>query len=149
MKSINKIWMAALMVFVLASCGDSYDDYEIKKTSVHEVSGQWIVDYTYQGNVIAHHARIDIYNTAANDGTAWVDEHDAVVGGFKVKVSTAGEEFSVSNGLDLINDPDMITIPDGRIIDGDSINFSVIFIYDDGSPSDTIGMAGNIYNGFE
>ncbi len=149
MKRINIIWIWALIGLMSWSCGDSYDEYEVPKTSAYAVSGQWIVDYTYQGDVIVSHARVDIYNSAANDGTAWVDEHDEAVGGFKVKVNTSGNEFTVVNGLDMVNDPDKITIPDGKVIDGDSINFSLIFVYDDGSPSDTIGMAGKLYTGFE
>ena len=148
MKRIYALMIVMLVVFTSCREDDGYKDFEPQKTSAYEVSGQWIVDYTYQGAVIGAHHRLDIYNTAADDGSAWVEDHDHFLD-FKTRVSTDGPTFSVTNGFDAVNDPDMMTIPDGLVIDGDSINFTLIFIYDDGSASDTVGVAGHLYHGFE
>ncbi|MFY0600207.1 MAG: hypothetical protein JXR03_11090 [Cyclobacteriaceae bacterium] len=153
MKTKNILVMLVALALTTWSCGDSYDDFEPEVTSARAVSGQWIVDYSAGGAVVASHARIDIYNTAADDGTAWVDEHDHLISGFKVKVNTSGTDFSVDGAADALaadpDNPDMISILDGKIIDGDSINFTISIVYGDGSPTETYGIAGNLYTGFE
>jgi len=144
----HKLFFGALFFIVLTytSC-DEVEDINIEGTSVESMSGDWwIVALQSDGTTPAYngdYVRFTTYNTAANDGTMWIDDN----GNFfeiKTKVNTDVNKLSFSGNKDAdeVLTNSKITISNGKIVKNayttksntevDEISFEVEISWDPG-----------------
>ena len=110
-------------------------------TTVEKFSGDWFISATdTDGASVFEHALHSTYNTAANDNTMWIDDHE---NGYyikcKVTVNLAEGTFTASDAENLI-DGSLVTITNGKIEKNaglskaghvvDKISFKAHFDYD-------------------
>jgi hypothetical protein len=85
-QNIARILVAVLVLTSFASC-DEVGDTEPGGTSAEALAGDWFITLSGpDGTVYSEHALFSTYNTAANDNTFWLDDHDDT-GAFKVKAT--------------------------------------------------------------
>lgn len=153
---IIKIFLAIFLLTTIFSC-DEGGNPEAGGTSVAKMAGDWYITLTdSDGEVISEHALHSTYNTAANDNTMWIDDHE---NGYyikcKVTVDTKTGTFSIVSSDNLL-DGSKVTITDGKIEKGaatskaghkvDKISFRAHFDYDD--PGYDIIYEGHKRTGF-
>lgn len=110
-------------------------------TTTGAFAGDWYISLTVSdGTPIVDHALHSTYNTAANDNTMWIDDHE---NGYyikcKVTVDIAKGTFTATDSENLL-DGSLVTITDGKIEKGkglskaghvvDKISFRAHFDYD-------------------
>ncbi len=158
MKNISniKILLFSILTLLINSCDES-EDVEIGNTALESASGDWYVQTSINGEVVADYAKITTANTAANTGTEFLIDDRKNIYYFKVICPINLAELTFS-GTDLassvVNDdpdtPDVVetyditvTISNGAIIkDGatstggntvDQISFDAEFSDDPGT----------------
>lgn len=145
MKNIKQnITRVILILFVLTAftACDETGDTDPGGTSVEKLAGDWYITLTdSDGEVIVENALHSTYNTAANNNTMWIDDHE---NGYyikaKVEVNTKEMTFSVVDSENIL-DSGTVTITDGKIEKDaatskgghkvDKISFRVHYSYDD------------------
>ncbi len=157
MKILKKyILFSLFLVLTLSSC-DKGGDPEAGGSNVEKFAGDWFINLTdTDGATIVDHALHSTYNTAANDNTMWIDDHE---NGYyikcKVTVNLADGTFSASEAENLL-DGSLVTITNGKIEKGaglsqaghvvDKISFTAHFDYD--APGYDILYEGHKRTGF-
>jgi hypothetical protein len=138
--NIIKILFGILILTSFSSC-DEGGDPEIGGTTTGAFAGDWFIDLTdSDGASITHHALHSTYNTAANDNTMWIDDHEnGYVLKCKITMDVANGTFTAVSQPNLIDDS-VVTITDGKIEKGaglskaghvvDKISFKAHFDYD-------------------
>ena len=141
-KIINKSLLLSLFIgLTLTSC-DKGGDPDPGGTTVGKYAGDWFIKGDdSDGDPSFDYAIHSTYNTAANDNTMWIDDHQ---NGYwlkcKVTVNLADGTFSATDVANL-NDPgSFVTITNGKIeknaaisLGGhtvDKISFTAHFDYD-------------------
>ncbi len=154
-KSIKILFFSFLTILV-SSC-DETEDVEIGQTTLESASGDWYVQTSIDGEVVADYALITTANTAANNGSEFLIDDRKNIYYFKVKCPINPSELTFS-GTDLASSvvddnpdtPDVVetyditvTISNGTIVkDGatstggntvDKISFDAEFSDDPGT----------------
>lgn len=134
--------LAVLFVLTSLSSCDEGGEPDAGGTSVEKMAGDWYITLTdTDGHVVSDHALHSTYNTAANDNTMWIDDHE---NGYyikcKVTVDIKAGTFSAVSSDNLL-DGSKVTITNGKIEKGaatskaghkvDKISFRAHFDYDD------------------
>lgn len=139
----NKLTTAffGLLVLVSFSSCDKGGDPDPGGTTVEKYAGDWFITLTdSDGAVLVEHALHSTYNTAANDNTMWIDDHE---NGYyiksKVTVNLADGTFTATDADNLL-DGSHVTVTEGKIEKGaalsqaghvvDKISFRAHFDYD-------------------
>lgn len=147
MKNIFYSLTAMAIAVLFSSCeADGYADYDAGKTKTQALSGEWwIVGYDASG-APAYGGDYNLwstYNTAANNDSIWIDDHDSFFE-LKSKVQANVEEltFAGGEGATELYTGGTVHIMNGKIIpDGgrsatgvvvDSIYFEAEFDWDPG-----------------
>jgi hypothetical protein len=140
-QNIARILVAALVLTSFVAC-DEVGDTDPGGTSVESMAGDWFVTLTdSEGHVIVENAIHSTYNTAANDNTMWIDDHEnGYVIKCKVDVDTKTGTFTATSAENIL-DGSKVTITNGKIEKGagvtkgghkvDKISFRAHFDYDD------------------
>jgi len=138
--NIIKILFGILIFASFTSC-DEAGDPNPGGTNTAEFAGDWYVDLTdSDGATLIEHALHSTYNTAANDNTMWIDDHQ---NGYwikcKITINTADGTFTAEASPNLL-DGSIVTITNGKIEKGaglskaghvvDKISFTAHFDYD-------------------
>lgn len=112
--NITRILVAVLVLTSFASC-DEVGDTDPGGTSVETFAGDWFMNVSdASGAAISEHDLFSTYNTAANDGTLWLDDHESVAE-FKVKVTTNKDgSFSATSAANAYN-ARTVTITAGKV----------------------------------
>ncbi|WP_167398264.1 lipid-binding protein [Flavobacterium crocinum] len=130
--------MFVLTAFV--SC-DEVGDTDPGGTSVESMAGDWFITLTdSDGHVLVQNALHSTYNTAANNNTMWIDDHEnGYVIKCKVEVDTKTGTFKATSAENIL-DGSKVTITDGKIEKGagvskgghkvDKISFRAHYDYD-------------------
>jgi hypothetical protein len=94
--NITRVLVAMLVLTSFVAC-DEVGDTDPGGTSVEALAGDWFMNVSApDGTAISEHDLFSTYNTAANDGGLWLDDHESVAE-FKVKVVTKSDgTFSAS-----------------------------------------------------
>ncbi len=147
---------AVLIVSAFTSC-DKTGDSNPGGTSMQKYAGDWFIKGTdSDGNPSFAYSLHSTYNTAANDNTMWIDDHQ---NGYyikcKVTVNIADGTFTATDSPNLY-DGSLVTITEGKIeknaatsLGGhtvDKISFTAHFDYDD--PGYNIIYDGHKRTGF-
>ena len=148
MTKIFSIVAASLLLF--GSCSKKPD---VEYTSTYKMSGEWFVEYYFDGNAVTDYSKILTYNTAdpaANQ--EWVV--DTTVGGFKAKFDVDYSTLSfkpMDSAPNLYNTGNTIKVYEGKVLPGaghsksgntvDSIYLKVEFSDDPGSVYEIKGHA--------
>lgn len=113
--NITRVLVALLVLTSFVAC-DEVGDTNPGGTSAEALAGDWFVSTTNPaGTVIIDHALFTTYNTAANDNTLWLDDHNtAGLKRFKVKVTFTGNTFSATAAANTYN-AKTVTITDGKV----------------------------------
>jgi hypothetical protein len=139
----NKITIAffGLLVLMSFSSCDEGGDPDPGGTTVQALAGDWFVSAVdTDGNTVFENELHSTYNTAANDNTMWIDDHEN--GYFikcKVTVNLADGTFTATDAENII-DSGTVTITNGKVEKGaatslgghtvDKISFTAHFSYD-------------------
>jgi hypothetical protein len=84
--NIARILLAVIVFASFTSC-DEVGDTNPGGTNVGQYAGDWFISLSDpSGAAISEHDLFTTYNTAANDNTMWLDDHESVAE-FKVKVT--------------------------------------------------------------
>lgn len=160
---INFILILAMAALVTSCEADGYADYDPGQTKTQELSGEWFVSvYDLEGNRLTDYFLLTTYNTAENDNTIWVDDHE-VMFPLKVKAEASLEDLTFSTeaaqnlyvedstGVGTATITNGIIIPDGGHATGsdnvvDSLAFEVQLSHDPDSP---YLVAGHERTGFD
>ncbi|MBS7255390.1 lipid-binding protein [Flavobacterium branchiicola] len=113
---IARIAVAVLVLTSFASC-DEVGDINPGGTTAEALAGDWFVSTTNPaGTVIIDHALFSTYNTAANDNTLWLDDHNTAASKkFKVKVNfNADGTFTATAAANAFN-ARTVTITAGKV----------------------------------
>ncbi|APD07036.1 hypothetical protein UJ101_01520 [Flavobacteriaceae bacterium UJ101] len=117
MKYIKNIAISLATLVWFVSC-DEGGDPDPGGTSTEQLAGDWYVEtYLADGTKAQDYALWSTYNTAANDGTLWVDDQNHTFG-LKAKAQTSGLAFSASNAENINNEGTTVTITDGEVLKG-------------------------------
>jgi hypothetical protein len=112
-QNISRILVAVLVLTSFASC-DEVGDTDAGGTSAQALAGDWYMNLTApDGTVISEHELFSTYNTAANNNTFWLDDHEAVAE-FKVKATFNNDSFSATSAANEYNDR-TVTITAGKV----------------------------------
>ncbi len=114
--NITRVLVAILVLTSFVAC-DEVGDTNPGGTSAEFLAGDWYVSTTNPaGAVIIDHALFTTYNTAANDNTLWLDDHNgASVKKFKVKVTfNSDNTFSATAAANSYN-AKTVTITAGKV----------------------------------
>lgn len=149
--------VVSLMIF---SCDeDGYADYDPGGTATEEFAGEWyIASYGPDGEVSSDYHHWYTYNTAQNNDSLWIDDHESDYG-IKTKVLTNSSNmtFSGPTNASSVYIDETVTIRNGRIFENqgrasssravvDSIYFEVEF---SGEPGVIYTFGGHERTGFE
>lgn len=143
--NLIKVLFGVLLFTSFTSC-DEGGDPDPGKTTTGSFAGDWYITLTdSNGDVIVENAFHQTYNTAANDNTMWIDDHENgyfIKSKFTIDTNTGG--FGATNSPNINDGGDntsTVTITDAQIIkDGgiskgghvvDKITFRVHYSYDD------------------
>lgn len=100
MKNIKQNITKALLLFVVLAAFTSCDetgDTNPGGTTVQKMAGEWYITISDpSGTAISENDLFATYNTAANDNTMWLDDHETV-GEFKSKVTVTQKDQSFSS----------------------------------------------------
>ncbi|WP_347052969.1 lipid-binding protein [Flavobacterium olei] len=112
--NITRVLVAMLVLTSFVAC-DEVGDTDPGGTSVEALAGDWFMNLSApDGTPISEHDLFSTYNTAANDGGLWLDDHDAV-GKFKVKVMSAKDgSFKATTAANEYNTR-TVNITDGKV----------------------------------
>lgn len=136
--------ISILFSFIFITSCDVVQEEEIGGTSTEKLAGDWyIIGLENDGTTPAYggdYVLFSTYNTAANDGTMWVDDHETFFE-LKTKVSTSDYSFnSPSNITNLyggtskitngVITPKSYTTESGTKVD--AISFDIEFDWDPG-----------------
>lgn len=139
-QNITHVLVAMLVLTSFAAC-DEVGDNDPGGTSVKAMAGDWYINVTdTDGSTIAEHAIHSTYNTAANDNTMWIDDHEnGYVIKCKVNVDPKTGTFSITDSENIL-DSGTVTITEGKIEKGaatskggnkvDKISFRAHYSYD-------------------
>ncbi|MBK0370959.1 lipid-binding protein [Flavobacterium agrisoli] len=113
-QNITKAIMVLFVLTVFSSC-DETGSTDPGGTSVEKFAGEWYISlYDPTGAAISEHDLFDTYNTAANDGTMWLDDHN-YLGKFKIKATTEKDgTFSANSAINEYN-ARTVTITEGKV----------------------------------
>jgi hypothetical protein len=153
--SLLKIFLGVVLFASFTSC-DKGGDPDPGKTNTGQFAGDWFISLKdSDGADLVEHALHSTYNTAANDNTMWIDDHE---NGYVVKCKmTINEDgtFTATNSENLI-DGSLVTITNGKIEKNgalsqaghvvDKISFTAHFDYD--APGYNIIYDGHKRTGF-
>ena len=152
---ISVLLITVLGFATLSSC-DEGGKPDAGGTNMAKYAGDWYISLSDPDGPIVDHALHSTYNTAANDNTMWIDDHQ---NGYylkcKVTVDMDNGTFTATDAPNVI-DAGTVTITDGKIIKNgghsrgghvvDSIYFKAHFSYDD--PGYDITYGGHKRTGF-
>ena len=158
-----KVLFGILLFTSVLSCDEGGDPSreEIGFTNTGQYAGQWYVTLTdTEGATLVEHQVHSTYNTAANDNTMWIDDHEH---GYYIKskysINTATGDFSATDALNINDGGDntsTVTITEGKITKlgalskaghtVDKIQFRVHYSYD--APGYDIIYEGHKRSGF-
>lgn len=112
--NITHILVAIFVITSFIAC-DEVGDTDPGGTSVKALAGDWFITISDpSGAALSEHDLFSTYNTAANDGGLWLDDHEAVAE-FKVKVMTKTDgTFSASASTNEYNNR-KVNITDGKV----------------------------------
>ncbi|WP_165830154.1 lipid-binding protein [Flavobacterium hydrophilum] len=112
--NISRVLVAILVLTSFVAC-DEVGDNDPGGTSVKALAGDWFITISNSSGVaISEHDLFSTYNTAANDGGLWLDDHEAVAE-FKVKVMTKADgTFSASASANEYNSR-TVNITEGKV----------------------------------
>ena len=160
MKNINsiiaKLLFSTLILVGFSSCNeDTYEDYNqtIDTRPALAMSGEWFIDLSIDGNVIAEHVRHKTYDS--NDGKLFIDDDQ---NGYYIKGKMNYDlnslTFNTTEEPNLI-DSGTFNVTEGKIIKNgavteagnvvDSIYFKATFSYD---PETVVTFSGHRRSGF-
>ncbi|MGV3697302.1 lipid-binding protein [Flavobacterium sp.] len=140
----NKLTIAffGLLVLVSFSSCDEGGEPDPGGTLVQKYAGDWWISAVdTDGATVFEHVKHTTYNTAANDNTMWIDDHnDGYWIKAKVTVDVENGTFTATDA-DNVGDPgSLVTITNGKIEEGaalsqaghvvDKISFTAHFDYD-------------------
>lgn len=115
-QNILHVLALVLVITSFVSC-DEVGDSNAGETFAKELAGDWFVSVTNPaGAVIIDHFLFSTYNTAANDNTLWLDDHNTAASKkFKVKVI-----FSKDGSFSATTSPNLygaatVTITAGKV----------------------------------
>lgn len=146
MKNI-KLKVTALFIGLFISTSfiscDEGGDPDPGGTTTEKFAGDWFITLTdSDGEVLVENIPHSTYNTAANDNTLWIDDHE---NGYYLKSKVTldlsnGTFSSVVDTPNLLDAPTTVTITEGQIIKNggvsrgghtvDAIRFVAHFSYD-------------------
>jgi hypothetical protein len=138
--NIIKVLFSILILTSFSSC-DEGGDPNPGGTTTEKFAGDWYINLTdSDGHAVADHALHSTYNTAANDNTMWIDDHEnGYVIKCKITMDLATGTFTAVAQPNTI-DSGTVTITDGKIEKGaglskaghvvDKISFKAHFSYD-------------------
>lgn len=118
-QNITRILVAVLVVTSFAAC-DEVGNTDAGGTSAEAIAGDWYVSTTNPaGTVTIDHALFSTYNTAANDNTFWLDDHNtAGTKKFKIKATfNTDGSFSATTSVNQY-DARTVTITAGKVEKG-------------------------------
>lgn len=130
-----------ILIFTSFSSCDEGGDPDPGMTTTGKYAGDWFITLTdSDGAPVVDHALHSTYNTAANDNTMWIDDHEN--GYFikcKITMDVANGTFTAVASPNIIDSGD-VTITEGKIEKGaglsqaghvvDKISFRAHFSYD-------------------
>lgn len=154
--NISRFFFGVLLVAGLTACEDKgYEDYDqmIETRPTQAMSGEWYIDISVDGNVLAEHVLHQTYDS--NDGRLYIDDHQ---NGYYIKgkmnYNLGNLTFNTTDEPNLV-DSGTFTVTEGKIMknaarsrDGnvvDSIYFKATFSYD---PETVVEFAGHKRSGF-
>ncbi|OIV43607.1 hypothetical protein BKM63_03375 [Flavobacterium johnsoniae] len=114
--NITRVLVAILVLTSFVAC-DEVGDTDPGGTSAEAFAGDWFISATNPaGAPVSSHLLFSTYNTAANDNTLWLDDHNlAAAKKFKVKVTFNNDgTFSVTSATSAYGTK-TVTITDGKI----------------------------------
>lgn len=112
-QNISRILVAVLVLTSFASC-DEVGDTDAGGTSAEALAGDWYMNVTApDAEVVSEHALFSTFNTAANDNTFWLDDHEAY-NEFKVKATFSNDTFSATSAANTYN-ARTVTITAGKV----------------------------------
>lgn len=153
--NIIKVLFGILVFTSFASC-DEGGEPDAGMTTTGKFAGDWFVSVLdSDGNALVDHALTSTYNTATNDNTMWIDDHQN--GWFikcKINMNTANGTFSATAAPNTI-DSGTVDITEGQISFNaatskaghvvDKISFKAEFSYD---PGNVLTFEGHKRTGF-
>jgi hypothetical protein len=131
----------SLCAFTLVTSCDEGGEPDPGGTSMQRYAGDWWITISDPDGPLAPPLLHSTYNTAANDNTLWIDDHQNAYW-IKCKVTVNSDGTFSGSDLPNLNDPgSTVTITEGKIIKNggtsrgghvvDSIYFRAHFSYDD------------------
>lgn len=158
-KNITMLLVFLITLLGVYGCDDEgYEDYNSLETMTKDLSGDWYVSvYDESGNDnLTGYFLFSIYNTAEDNASMWIDDHNSVFP-LKAVVSANVDEltFSVQSAENVYDDEGAATVSEGKVFrDGgmasntkavvDSLAFKVTFANDE----NTYLVAGFKRSGF-
>lgn len=139
-----KVLFSIFLITSLASC-DEGGEPDPGMTTTGNYAGDWFITLTdSDGVVLVEHALHSTYNTAANDNTMWLDDHE---NGYYIKskifMNIANGQFFANDATNIHDggtDDSTVTITEGQIVKFgafskaghpvDKISFRVHYSYD-------------------
>lgn len=145
----NRYILGLVMMIVFTNCKD---DEEVKYEATYPVSGEWYVNEYYEGDDTAYGPyHLQIFNTANSTDSVWIS--NVYGSGVVIKaIVNPDKTFSVTEAPDIHGGFAYATILNGKIIDNDSIHFSVVlYDYDGDDPvlEAEFVTAGHRFTGLE
>lgn len=124
MKKLTFLILIMPLVVFLGSCDD--DKAEQTFNATYPVSGEWVVNEYYEGDDHAYGPyHLQIFNTANSEDSVWIS--NVYGSGVKIKaIVNADKTFSTEDAPDINEAYAYASVVDGRIIDTDSIHFTVV-----------------------
>jgi hypothetical protein len=160
--NIIKVLFGILMITSFSSC-DEGGDPNPGGTTTEQFAGDWYINLSDASGTIAEHVHHYTYNTAADNGTMWIDDHgDGYAIKCKMTVNSDGTFSATASpnllDLDASGKPkSTVTITEGKIEKGaadskgghkvDKISFKAQFSYD--APGTLITYVGHKRTGFK
>ena len=159
---INFIMIMMVGILIVSCEADGYADYDTDETMTQELSGEWFVSvYDQNGNRLTDYFLLSTYNTAANNDSIWVDDHESAFP-LKVRALASLEDLTFSTesapnlyvedstGIATASITNGIVIPEGGRASGsnnvvDSLAFEVQVSHDPEGPvlgADTLYIVG-------
>lgn len=110
---ITSIFVAVLVLTSFTAC-DEVGDNDAGGTSAQKLAGDWFINVSDASGNVSEHKLFSTYNTAANDNTLWLDDHNSFKK-FKIKVTFQKEgTFSAVSALNEYSSA-TVTVTAGKV----------------------------------
>ena len=106
--------LATVVILTSFTACDEVGDSDTGETSAKNLAGDWFIDASDASGKVSEHKLFSTYNTAANNNTLWLDDHESFKN-FKVKVTFDKDgSFSAASAINEYSSA-AVTITNGKV----------------------------------